>query len=202
MRDPHLSNAPYRSILICNVIFSILSINLLVNIYHNVINAQSLTLPQYLNSSFTPESNDSELLIHLPINLTVESTIVTLPPEDIINHTETVPLETVTLESSTLQPSHYGMDMEFVCDNHQHCPAHSSCVDSFCKCIPGFCTNNATCLLATSNEVVCLCQSGFSGKQCQFKDDLCGILVCQNGGICDPQSNHTKCICPQSECLN
>lgn len=197
MNSPHLPRAP-STILTPHVIFLLLSANLLVNIHQNVIYTQSLN-----SSSVWPttglEANDAEF--NALINLTESSVVpdvTTISPEDLTSHTETVTLEPVTLESITEQPSHNGFDVA-PCDSDDHCPAHSVCVKSFCKCIPDYCANNTTCLVTSGSEVTCLCHIGFSGKQCEFKDELCGKLVCQNGGICDAQSNHTKCHCPASK---
>ena len=60
------------------------------------------------------------------------------------------------------------------------------------------CLNRGTCFNVNNNtfNYVCLCQTGFTGKQCETNQQPCRADTCRNGGICSQISNTTfDCLC-------
>ena len=130
-----------------------------------------------------------------------ELSMTTLPPEllagrvgesdnigDDVSTNET-PM-TTTVSSSSLS----GLDLELACETNSNCPESSECINNVCRCKEGHCSHNSTCLITNVSEVVCLCQTGFSGTRCEHRDQPCGIYICMNGAVCDPTT--TSCHCP------
>lgn len=60
------------------------------------------------------------------------------------------------------------------------------------------CLNRGTCLNVKNDihNYICLCQTGFTGKQCQINRQLCQSNTCRNDGVCNQISNTTfVCLC-------
>ncbi|MCL4137791.1 UNVERIFIED_CONTAM: hypothetical protein GTU68_008333, partial [Idotea baltica] len=62
-------------------------------------------------------------------------------------------------------------------------------------------TDSPTLILATPivhNDIICQCQQGFTGEQCQLRQDPCSPNPCQYGGTCARRGFNFVCTCPPS----
>lgn len=198
------------------VIFAFLFLS--VHISPNVIVRAQLSSSFTLSPFNVDTSNNDQFVDSLPSNLSINLTDETVVHESTTHAnvlsigeesvTQLSPIETETnsdehvehVPITTIYPSHYVIDPEPPCDGDHHCPDNSHCHKSTCKCSIGHCAHNATCLV-TNAEVLCLCQSGFNGHRCEYIDQPCGKLTCQNGGSCiEDGKNQTKCLCTSGTC--
>ncbi|KAH9504451.1 Basement membrane-specific heparan sulfate proteoglycan core protein, partial [Bulinus truncatus] len=75
--------------------------------------------------------------------------------------------------------------------NIQECGERTLCARKPCK-------NNARCVNRSPTEYFCECPSGFSGRNCEIRIDICVLQTpCLNGGQCvSLQKNRYRCLCP------
>ncbi|XP_050532124.1 protein crumbs isoform X2 [Daktulosphaira vitifoliae] len=68
-----------------------------------------------------------------------------------------------------------------------------------CAKIPGPCINNGTCIHKTMSlkDYVCICSSGFEGKNCELNINDCQMTLCPQGKICVDGINTYECRCPE-----
>ena len=53
------------------------------------------------------------------------------------------------------------------------------------------------CFLGSKGLAQCLCDSGFTGHQCEYRTDACHSRPCRHGGLClDTGNGAFKCVCP------
>ena len=61
------------------------------------------------------------------------------------------------------------------------------------------CTSNSTCdhghCAVFNGSVVCICDEGFTGGDCDEDIDDCVGVVCQNGGSCVDKERDYACDC-------
>lgn len=48
----------------------------------------------------------------------------------------------------------------------------------------------------SSNTFNCVCQTGYSGTQCQYGNYQCNSGPCLNNGTCIANDNNYQCLCP------
>ncbi|KAM9812844.1 delta-like protein C isoform 2-T2 [Syngnathus typhle] len=59
------------------------------------------------------------------------------------------------------------------------------------------CRNGASCTNTGQGSYTCACRPGFSGNNCEIKNDLCESAPCRNGGSCKNLSDGFLCVCPR-----
>ncbi|XP_053136581.1 protein jagged-2 isoform X1 [Hemicordylus capensis] len=58
------------------------------------------------------------------------------------------------------------------------------------------CVNGGTCMNTEPDEYSCVCQDGYSGKNCEIAEHACVSNPCANDGICHEIKTGFKCQCP------
>ena len=58
-------------------------------------------------------------------------------------------------------------------------------------CANNPCQNEGQCIDAI-DDYNCVCEPGFTGKNCQHRVDFCKVEPCQNGGTCSSKNFYPK----------
>lgn len=165
-----------------------------------IVNRPNVIFAQSVNSSsifYSIENDPTQpaLTIHNPDDSFEHITV--LPELGHNTEPSSSSSEVVESESTTIYPLWNGIDAELKCSLDEDCPENAHCADFTCQCVPSYCNGRGACLISNSSEIFCSCLHGFSGQQCEFKDQPCGSFICQNGGTCH---QNTNCLCHDGMC--
>ncbi|MBN3280272.1 DNER protein, partial [Polyodon spathula] len=116
--------------------------------------------------------------------------------------------------SNCVEPGSNFNDPE--CSGKGMCTTESEKTTFYCECSQGFtgifceefdacsenpCENNGTCTDVRQGDdgknVICACQAGYTGEQCESVIDHCLSQPCRNGGICFNNLPGYSCHCPE-----
>ncbi|XP_072239710.1 slit homolog 1b [Leuresthes tenuis] len=76
-------------------------------------------------------------------------------------------------------------------------PVESSVQAKCSPCMSSPCQNQGICQVHHTQQYICTCTSGFTGKHCEAPVDACASNPCTNGGTClsDEQTGGFSCAC-------
>ena len=74
-------------------------------------------------------------------------------------------------------------------ETHEYCPEFIECPSNV-TCLEGEC-------VAFYGTVICQCEPGFAGDECDVNVDECLQAVCENNGTCRDGVNSYQCICDE-----
>jgi Notch 1 len=96
------------------------------------------------------------------------------------------------IESYVLRRCSFGLfwnQVEQACNKRRPKVLTGACLSSPCK-------NSVKCINIDDSNYECVCKNGYTGVNCDQKENFCLSNPCKNGGVCEAHVDGYVCLCP------